>query len=305
MDGWNEVMVACMVQPPDCTAGVDCGFSTAPLFFVIFQLFAGFIMLNLFVAVLLGTLMNLTELEKSIANDSGLNMFAHTWSKFDPQGKGFIRVGQLLQLRTMLRPPYGCSRFFTDQKRRNLLLPLRIPITVDGRVHFTSVLLEFVRHVIGVTLPPNATHYIRNQIETAFELEEMSAFSVSDHAAATIVQTAWRSYLKHRHEVATAALDPDQHIRQLTPRRIGPGPVGVLLPAVPGRSRMYTATRTHGSASETLPGLRQQPDAHMLMEANTELQPTIGTLEARARYGVGARTDEPSIYQFGMGAGIR
>eukprot|EP00698_Gefionella_okellyi_P011866 TRINITY_DN3156_c0_g1_i1.p1 TRINITY_DN3156_c0_g1~~TRINITY_DN3156_c0_g1_i1.p1 ORF type:complete len:1732 (-),score=366.74 TRINITY_DN3156_c0_g1_i1:2-5197(-) len=201
MDGWNDLMVSCMVQPPDCTAGVDCGFSAAPVFFVTFQLLCGFIMVNLFVAVLLGTLLNLTELNKSIASPKTIDTYAHVWSLFDPNATGFIKYDDLTNFRVRLPPPFGVPAFLSTAARYETMLPLKIPITTDGRVQYISVLLELTRHVVGVSLPPNATLFIRGQIEHALELEELSPWAVRDHAAAALIQIWWRG-VRTRHNIA-------------------------------------------------------------------------------------------------------
>ena len=53
-ESWNGIMMDCRVMPPDCEEGVDCGNHTmAPVFFISFQVFGQYVMLNLFVAVML------------------------------------------------------------------------------------------------------------------------------------------------------------------------------------------------------------------------------------------------------------
>ena len=55
-ESWNGIMEDCRVEPPDCTPGKDgdCGSNSfAPLFFISFQVFGQYVMLNLFVAVML------------------------------------------------------------------------------------------------------------------------------------------------------------------------------------------------------------------------------------------------------------
>lgn len=52
-ENWNISMFDCMITPPTCTEGVDCGTSYAPFFWIIFVIFVQNIMLNLFILVII------------------------------------------------------------------------------------------------------------------------------------------------------------------------------------------------------------------------------------------------------------
>lgn len=53
-ENWNIIMHECMIAPPFCTAGVDCGsVAVAVPFFISFHIFSALLMLNVFVAVVL------------------------------------------------------------------------------------------------------------------------------------------------------------------------------------------------------------------------------------------------------------
>jgi len=52
-EDWNRIMFDCWRMPPDCIDGETCGSDFAPMFFLIFTLIVGNIMLNLFILVII------------------------------------------------------------------------------------------------------------------------------------------------------------------------------------------------------------------------------------------------------------
>ena len=52
-EDWNRIMFDCWRLAPECEAGVNCGSSIAPLFFLIFILLVSNIMLQLFILVII------------------------------------------------------------------------------------------------------------------------------------------------------------------------------------------------------------------------------------------------------------
>jgi hypothetical protein len=82
-ESWNGIMMDCRVVPPDCTAGVDCGhYNSAPLFFISFQIFGQYLMLNLFVAVMLEFYQRQQEATEQYLGGSDRQVFEETWANF-------------------------------------------------------------------------------------------------------------------------------------------------------------------------------------------------------------------------------
>lgn len=52
-EDWNKIMYDCLLVEPECTPGLTCGSSLAPLFFLIFIMLVTNIMLNLFILVII------------------------------------------------------------------------------------------------------------------------------------------------------------------------------------------------------------------------------------------------------------
>lgn len=99
-DGWNDLMhdamrgraqyFDCMDYPTfddiNANGGVanGCGVSYAPAFFISLIVVLPFIFLNLFVAVVVNTLMEITNLSESVLSDARLSKFLKVWQKYDP-----------------------------------------------------------------------------------------------------------------------------------------------------------------------------------------------------------------------------
>ena len=82
-ESWNGIMMDCRVVPPDCTDGVDCGnYNGAPLFFISFQIFGQYLMLNLFVAVMLEFYQRQQEAVEQYLGSSDRLIFEQTWANF-------------------------------------------------------------------------------------------------------------------------------------------------------------------------------------------------------------------------------
>jgi len=104
-ESWNGLMHDCMIQPPECTAGEDCGMPyVAVLYFVSYVVLSAFLMLNLFVAVVLKNF----EAEEARSGGSGqtswgrspiwlrdIERYSEMWSKRFPN-QMFIDLDDLL-----------------------------------------------------------------------------------------------------------------------------------------------------------------------------------------------------------------
>ncbi len=100
-DGWNDLMHDAMrghSQYFDCVdyptydnihangdVPLGCGMSYAPAFFISLIVVVPFIFLNLFVAVVVNTVMEITKLSESVLSDERLAKFLQIWKKYDPE----------------------------------------------------------------------------------------------------------------------------------------------------------------------------------------------------------------------------
>ncbi len=99
-DGWNDLMHDAMrgkSQYFDCVdyptysdvranggTALGCGVSYAPAFFVTLIVVLPFVFLNLFIAVVVGTIIEISKLSRSVLSDERLGKFLAVWKKHDP-----------------------------------------------------------------------------------------------------------------------------------------------------------------------------------------------------------------------------
>ena len=111
-EAWNGIMYDCMINQDcdsssDCARGECCGTQVAPLYFISFVVIGSFVVLNLLIAVVLDNFsMAKDEAEKGITSDD-LRVFRKTWSRFDPQGTGFVKAKEAANLILYMSPPMG------------------------------------------------------------------------------------------------------------------------------------------------------------------------------------------------------
>ena len=108
-DAWSTIMVECAIdEVHGCSAEAgDCGSSLAIPYFVSFQLFGSFVVLNLIVAVILENFSDLGKRKAHLASATDVLHFREVWSKFDPDGDGMVPSRQLTAIVKELPPPLG------------------------------------------------------------------------------------------------------------------------------------------------------------------------------------------------------
>ena len=94
-----------LVDSPDCAAVDGCGTLAAYPFFILFTLVVGFVMLNLFVAVILEGFAASSDDE--FVGEAELEGFVTTWSAHDPRASGRAPYAVVQTLVTHLPPPMG------------------------------------------------------------------------------------------------------------------------------------------------------------------------------------------------------
>ncbi len=99
-DGWNDIMHDVSRQKAqyfDCAYYPNyndimnnggepngCGLAYAPIFCAVLELIVTFIFLNLFVAIVVSSMMDITKLSESVLSDDKLQKFQSVWQEFDP-----------------------------------------------------------------------------------------------------------------------------------------------------------------------------------------------------------------------------
>ena len=151
-ENWNGVMRDTMVEYPDCDPNPpvqDCGYSqTAPLYYISFLLMAGFVLTNLFVAIILDNFGTTMQIEKSELRFNDLHKFIDIWADFDPAAQLTIKTLQLPKFLERLGPPLGISRRTSRieilKRTGNYCIPEH-----GGAIHFIETIIPLARHVMN------------------------------------------------------------------------------------------------------------------------------------------------------------
>jgi hypothetical protein len=140
--GWNDVLDACSLQPPDCDPDFDnlpngdCGEPVgARLFFSSFVMIMFLVIVNMFIAIVLENLTFARASEELRLEDEDFEGFYARWELFDPHATQFIHVDSLHAFVSGLKPPLGMP-----SARLEDLGDLRIPLFEGDRVHSLDVL---------------------------------------------------------------------------------------------------------------------------------------------------------------------
>lgn len=81
---------------------VGCGWDYTPIFFILFQLIFTFIFLNLFIVVVVGSMLEINAIAKTVLNDKNLKKFQKAWAQYDPDvNKYNIHESRVLVLSNM------------------------------------------------------------------------------------------------------------------------------------------------------------------------------------------------------------
>eukprot|EP01062_Namystynia_karyoxenos_P001522 TRINITY_DN1051_c1_g1_i1.p1 TRINITY_DN1051_c1_g1~~TRINITY_DN1051_c1_g1_i1.p1 ORF type:complete len:2267 (+),score=738.59 TRINITY_DN1051_c1_g1_i1:119-6919(+) len=198
-ENWNQVMHDTMVKPPDCNRSLilddgrevdECGLDwEAPIYYISFLLMAGFVLTNLFVAIILDNFATTMEIEQSNLRMHDLHSFTEIWSEFDPAGCLTIPTGWLPKLLEQLGPPLGISR---RTSRIEILTRNRAYCIPEhgGRIHFIETLIPLARHVMNADWNEQMEHRdLRDQEESwrfAFpDINELPVLRVRQRRATT------------------------------------------------------------------------------------------------------------------------
>jgi len=160
-ESWNGIMHDCMIQPPECTKGEDCGsVPWALIFFPLYILVSFYAMLNLFVAVVLKNF----EAEEGKSGDGNkefwgkspvlqgdIEKYCEMWSEVFPN-KRYIHLDQLIKWGVHLQlvnseekvdkkdgTTIKKTRHFPLKVTRREMKALNIPLWND-KVHYLSLL---------------------------------------------------------------------------------------------------------------------------------------------------------------------
>jgi hypothetical protein len=197
LDNWTDLMLA-LTNTGDC-GPEDCGTPFAPLFFIAFILVAGFVMVNLFIAIILDNFSTTMQLEKSALKISDLKKFADAWAIYDEDASWLVETKHFPIILAQLKPPLGIIR----RCDRIALLMLADSYNIPehgGVIHFAETLIPLARKVQGVYFSEEDLRDHEDRWKEEFpELNDLTLLryrqkrvTVAQYLGATYIQAAYR-----------------------------------------------------------------------------------------------------------------
>ena len=174
------------------------------VYFVLFILICGFVMLNLVIAVILDNFQSYSGNVDLPISEEDFTHFALEWGRIDRGGSYYIAVEKLPKLLKRLSAPLGVKNLPKGMIKRSLILTLfTCNVSVEeGKVHFSSVLKALAARLDGIEPPPDPPKRrkrrgsVGSTISEAEEEELFGPYGEEDKVkhlfAAIHVQSAWR-----------------------------------------------------------------------------------------------------------------
>lgn len=88
------------------------------MYFISYLIFITLIFLNLFVAIILNGYFETKNEDSHMLNKEVLETFKETWSKFDPDATGHIKIQDFSDFMLHLGPPFGWDESFKNDKEK-------------------------------------------------------------------------------------------------------------------------------------------------------------------------------------------
>lgn len=136
-ENWQLMMMTC--------SNSDVSFADAAIpYFITFNILCGFMIVNLFVAVICDNFEYLTEDDSTLGRHH-MDEFIETWAKYDPAGTGYIPHNTLPDLMRDMQPPLGFGKNCPTRTMSKNFVQMNAPVLKNGTVHFNAILLSITR----------------------------------------------------------------------------------------------------------------------------------------------------------------
>ncbi|KFM60100.1 Sodium channel protein 60E, partial [Stegodyphus mimosarum] len=210
--GWNDVLDALMVQPPNCDIHYmnlpngNCGHPTLAVIYLVTYIIINFmVIINMYIAVILENLSQASKEDIGISEED-IEMFYVCWSQFDPNATQFIHYSQLSDFVDSLDPPLGI-----EKPNEPALVAMNLPIATGDRIHCLDILHSLVNLVLGDVEDTEEFRIVQRQVDQRFrktfptrnlvEIISTTHKRKQQDNAAKVIQRTYKKHLsrlKHR-----------------------------------------------------------------------------------------------------------
>lgn len=165
-EGWNDIMhdisrgkgplFSCIENPSyddykEAGKPIGWGSSYGVIYLTSFILFVQLIFLNLFIAIILQGFDFMNKKANMVLHDADLEWFKEEWAKYDPEGKGFIKVEDLNKFLIKIGSPLGFDSITSANLERQKEYISNLDLWTYKRVtyyNFYDVLRKLAKHLI-------------------------------------------------------------------------------------------------------------------------------------------------------------
>ncbi|KXJ05965.1 Sodium channel protein 1 brain [Exaiptasia diaphana] len=207
--GWNDVLDALMVQPPDCDFDYgddlpngDCGFPLGAILYLVSYIIIVFlIIVNMYIAVILENVNRAQEPGDCIFKKDDLDDYYEKWESLVEGGKQYVSAHRLSHLVANLN-----EKFRIPQPNSEVLARLDIPIRIGDRVHCFDLLKALVKRLLEQQgESPQTFDQIAIRLEAQFKKSfsnqspSLTPDNPNDHAT-RVLQKATRVFTERKRD---------------------------------------------------------------------------------------------------------
>eukprot|EP01062_Namystynia_karyoxenos_P009751 TRINITY_DN13451_c0_g1_i2.p1 TRINITY_DN13451_c0_g1~~TRINITY_DN13451_c0_g1_i2.p1 ORF type:complete len:3365 (+),score=976.18 TRINITY_DN13451_c0_g1_i2:103-10197(+) len=216
-EGWLEIMEWCSIEPPECNEALDeCGSHLlARLYFIIFLVLSGFIIINLFVAIVIEYFDQAKRYQDNMELYSKIDVFKEAWAGVDLEQKLVLQARQFVRILRLLQPPLwlpsGHPDTDPDRKRarrgtnssqfcntmdqlRNLFVPVRDKRAGRGACHvsYMHCTAALVARLVGCRMEEATEASLLHPNDPLVpRLDVQHRFAVCHWYAADFIRSSW------------------------------------------------------------------------------------------------------------------
>lgn len=168
----------------------------AILYFCVFTVLCGFILINLVIAIVLDSFRSSNVEESLPISKQHMSEYVETWAQFDTQGTGYIPARKLPALIAELPYPMGAKNSAATLADIQMIIMTSDIPNRDGKVHFFETLHSLSARVAGTDLPWNEQIKVHSKLSSKLPRNvEDTKHTVAHYHAALYVQAAVRGML--------------------------------------------------------------------------------------------------------------
>ena len=134
----------------------DCAFDKGPIayfYWIFFQLFAFFVFLNVFIAIIVEEFQNVNQVESTLEvialKQRDINTFIATWGKFNPLGQHYMPTTKFTEFMLALPPPLGYYQIDIGKVQLDKVIFCLNIRDHEGYVYFPEVMWAIFFSIIG------------------------------------------------------------------------------------------------------------------------------------------------------------